>query len=55
LGRKAGEQQWKKAREKLESCLLKFVERVSEGNATTEAEVQVLLAVAQTLIDLSRG
>lgn len=37
---------------RLEECLLAFVERVSRGEATTEAEVQALPAVSQVLVNL---
>lgn len=41
--------------QRLEECLLAFVERVSNSGATTEAEVQVLPAIAQVLVNLNRG
>lgn len=41
--------------QRLEECLLDFVERVSKGGATTEAEVQVLPEVAQVLANLRLG
>ena len=41
--------------QRLEECLLDFVERVSKGGATTEAELQVLPEVAQVLANLRLG
>jgi len=42
-------------KETLKKCLLDFVKRVSKGDATTEAEVQVLPAVAQVLVEINCG
>lgn len=38
--------------QRLKECLMNFVERVANGGATTESEVQVLPAVAQVLLNL---
>ena len=45
----------KEQTEELENCLMDFVKRVSKGDATTDAEVQVLPAVAQVLVNINRG
>lgn len=53
--RKEGKSVKRDTIERLEECLLAFVERVAKGGATTEVEVQVLPAVAQVLASLRIG